>query len=204
MENNVDKTGLLPRIDFEEHPRSCWQTPKVLLDVLRAEFKFTIDAAADASNTICERFYTREMNAVISPLPGPGEIVFLNPPYCGAKYDEYDLKVWEEYAARLALAGNTIVCVFPSDTSVEWYLSASQRADEIRCIIPRIGFDPKPGADIKLSGNRGGTMIIVYRPGLATGPKGANQHEWDLRAHVTSAKLAAKAERKEHLLWMRS
>lgn len=46
--------------------------------MLNAEFGFTLDAAADAQNHKCPRYYTREQDGLKQPWPGA---VWCNPPY---------------------------------------------------------------------------------------------------------------------------
>lgn len=54
-------------------------TPQSLFDELNREFHFTIDVAASALNTKCERFYDLSSNGLIQDWSG--ETVWCNPPY---------------------------------------------------------------------------------------------------------------------------
>ena len=47
-----------------------WETPQDFFDMLDAEFGFTLDAAADAQNHKCPRYYTREQDGLKQPWTG--------------------------------------------------------------------------------------------------------------------------------------
>ncbi len=59
--------------------RMDWRTPPELFAALDAEFHFTLDAAANAANHLCDRYYTAEDSAFDHSWSG--ERVFCNPPY---------------------------------------------------------------------------------------------------------------------------
>jgi phage N-6-adenine-methyltransferase len=81
--------------------RDSWETPQKLFDELNKEFNFTIDAAADAENHKCERYYTREESGLEKSWKG--ERVFLNPPY------GRELPKWVKKAADEAKDKSTII-----------------------------------------------------------------------------------------------
>lgn len=56
-----------------------WRTPFQLLRELDNEFDFTVDAAADADNAVCDRYWDAEADALIQSWEG--ERVFCNPPF---------------------------------------------------------------------------------------------------------------------------
>ena len=53
--------ALKPLMSSERHD---WQTPPAVFDPLHAEFQFTIDAAANADNSLLPRYWTALQNAV--------------------------------------------------------------------------------------------------------------------------------------------
>ncbi|TXW48590.1 adenine methyltransferase [Klebsiella pneumoniae] len=74
-----------------------WGTPIELFDSLNAEFNFTIDAAANKFNALCDRYYTEEDDSLKQSWKG--EVVFCNPPYSRtgdflAKAKEADIAVY--------------------------------------------------------------------------------------------------------------
>ncbi|WP_332075224.1 DNA N-6-adenine-methyltransferase [Klebsiella quasipneumoniae] len=74
-----------------------WGTPIDLFDSLNAEFNFTIDAAANKFNALCDRYYTEEDDSLKQSWKG--EVVFCNPPYSRtgdflAKAKEADIAVY--------------------------------------------------------------------------------------------------------------
>ena len=58
--------------------RGDWETPKKIFDALDEEFHFTLDAAADANNAKCARYFDKAANGLKQEWSG---IVWLNPPY---------------------------------------------------------------------------------------------------------------------------
>lgn len=47
-----------------------WSTPQSFFDALDAEFHFTLDAAADATNHKCERYYDKSMDGLLNSWRG--------------------------------------------------------------------------------------------------------------------------------------
>lgn len=72
--------------------RMDWRTPPELFRALDAEFHFTLDAAANEANHLCDRYYTAEDSAFWHSWDG--EHVFCNPPY------GRDAAKWIEKCAR--------------------------------------------------------------------------------------------------------
>ena len=90
-----------------------WETPQDFFDMLDAEFGFTLDAAADAQNHKCPRYYTREQDGLKQPWPGA---VWCNPPY-GRQIDKWVQKASYENAVN----NNTIVMLLPARTDTRWF-----------------------------------------------------------------------------------
>lgn len=67
-----------------ENPRDCGRTPRWLVDVAASYCggPFGLDVAADASNTIADRFYSREHDALgVDVWESPNGRAWLNPPF---------------------------------------------------------------------------------------------------------------------------
>lgn len=98
-----------------------WATPHNLYASLDAEFHFSLDAAATASNTKCARWYgpggvsEDALSLAWTNDAGRPCAVWLNPPYSRAR----------EFMARAAheaiVTGSTIVCLVPSRTDTRWW-----------------------------------------------------------------------------------
>jgi site-specific DNA-methyltransferase (adenine-specific) len=113
--------------------RDSWETPQKLFDELNKEFNFTIDAAADAENHKCERYYTREESGLEKSWKG--ERVFLNPPY------GRELPKWVKKAADEAKDKSTIiVMLIPARTDTHWFHDYIYKKAEIRFIKGRLKF----------------------------------------------------------------
>ncbi|MDU6434369.1 MAG: DNA N-6-adenine-methyltransferase [Pantoea sp.] len=74
-----------------------WRTPFQLLKELDNEFDFTVDAAADADNAVCDRYWDADADALKQTWKG--ERVFCNPPFSMtadflAKAGEADLSIF--------------------------------------------------------------------------------------------------------------
>lgn len=139
-----------------ENPRSCWATPLNIFAAFDKTYDYTLDAAASATNTKCARFYTREMDA-FKQTPD-GERIWLNPPYCGAKFGEKSLSDW----ADLAIAwsnDNEVSCCFPCDTGTLWFKRLFTSRGRKTFITPRVSFIPPEG--VNESSNRGPSIVIT-------------------------------------------
>lgn len=62
--------------------RDDWGTPPKLFEYLDKYFSFTLDAAANESNTLCKDFISPEEDALKTLWDG---VIFCNPPYTMAK-----------------------------------------------------------------------------------------------------------------------
>lgn len=89
-----------------------WATPDDFFAELDAVFRFDLDACASAENAKCERYFTREQDALKQRWHGT---VWMNPPY-GRQIDKFIAKAYEE-----SLAGATVVCLVPARTDTRWW-----------------------------------------------------------------------------------
>ena len=130
--------------------RDDWETPPALFDALNREFRFTLDAAANADNRKCERYLTEEEDALEVDIFD--QVVWCNPPYGRG------LKEWVVAFADWSLAGSTVVALLPANTDTEWFKIVWFWSHEIRFLAGRVNF---VGSS---SGNTGGSMVVVFRP----------------------------------------
>lgn len=87
-------------------------THKTTFEPLNDEFGFTVDVAAAAHNTKCDRFYDVDANGLEQSWAG--EIVWCNPPY--SDIAPWIRKAWAEYVDA------TIVMLLPaSRTEQQWW-----------------------------------------------------------------------------------
>jgi len=135
-----------------ESRKQEWETPRDLFGRLNQEFGFTLDLAADASNTKCNTYYTAEADALTLPWCG---VCWLNPPY-GSRH--HRLSDWVRKAYREAQKPDcTVVMLIPARTNTHWWHDYCMKADEIRLLNGRPKFgDAKHGLPQPLA-------IIVFR-----------------------------------------
>lgn len=137
--------------------RMDWRTPKELFAKLDEEFRFTIDAAANAANHLCDRYYTAEDSAFGHSWSG--ERVFCNPPY------GRDSGKWIEKCRKESERGALVVALLPARTDTRAFHGYIYRQPnvEIRFLPGRLRFgNPQtgePGDPAPFP-----AMIVVFRP----------------------------------------
>lgn len=135
--------------------RVVWRTPEALYLALHQEFDFTIDVAADDGNSVCDRFFDAERDALAQSWAG--ERVFCNPPY-GRDLNRWVAKAVVEAQERGAL----VVMLLPARTGNAWFHQHVLPHAEIRFLRGRQNFT---------IGGAGRTnapfdsMVVIYRPG---------------------------------------
>ena len=92
-----------------------WGSPEWLFAMLDEEFEFTLDAAASASNALCERFYTKEQNALEQGWKG--ESVYINPPFFAEDLKAFVRKAYAESRDKDTM----VVMVVPAKTDQSWW-----------------------------------------------------------------------------------
>lgn len=118
--------------------RLDWKTPKVVYQILDAEFHFDFDPCP--SNP--------QFDGLVIEW---GDCNFCNPPY-GSEISKWIEKGYSEY-----LKGKTVVFLIPSRTDTEYWHKYIMKADEIRFIKGRLKFDEfKTGAPFP-------SAIIIFR-----------------------------------------
>ncbi len=123
--------------------RQDWATPVPLFNAVNEEFCFSMDAAADASNTKCDLFLSESDDALgvswANHLSNHGvdpatAAVWLNPPY-GRGVGAWLQKV---IAESCHIQSIVVLVMVRSDT--KWWVDYAMRADEIRLIAGRVRF----------------------------------------------------------------
>ena len=74
-----------------------WATPQALFDRLNAEFRFTLDVCADATNHKVPRYYDKATDGLAQDWTG--EVCWMNPPY------GREIPKWVAKARRTAEGG---------------------------------------------------------------------------------------------------
>jgi phage N-6-adenine-methyltransferase len=144
--------------------RTDWETPFWLFDMLHAEFRFSVDAAAAEHNAKLPSFWTASDDGLKQSWAG--HRVFCNPPYGAAT------GAWAKKAAAETLgeACELAALLVPANTETSWWRHhVMPSARELRFIYRRIHF--------LLNGQRvqGGrpvfsSVVLVYRQGKRSGP----------------------------------
>jgi len=150
-----------------------WQTPPALFDALRAEFDFTLDAAASAENALLDNYITAEQDALVTPWRAAS--VYCNPPY--SRLADFTLRAANEQYTY----NNTVVLLVPAYTDTRWWNNyVAHCAEEIRFLVGRVRFweNGAPGK----AGARFPSAVVIYRPRPRGGIARTLQHSyWDWR-----------------------
>ena len=132
--------------------RPDWATPQAFFDLVDAEFRFTLDAAAEPHNAKCERYYSEADCGLLNEWTG---VVWCNPPY-GRGIDEWIRKGYES-----AQAGATVVMLIPARTDTAYWHDYVMRAAEIRLVRGRLVF----GTGEARANAPFPSALVVFRPG---------------------------------------
>ncbi len=120
---------------------------------LNQEFKFTIDAAATAENTKCEKFYNLEQDALSFHWGAPNDVVFCNPPY-----DEVDKWIKQGYESSVANSC-IVVMLLPARPDTRWFRDFATRGI-VRFIVGRLRFkNTESSAPFP-------SMLVIFNPAV--------------------------------------
>lgn len=147
-----------------ERIQDCYRTPPELLAAVRSDFglTFTLDAAADESNAVCDDFLTGPHDpegGCFCGLCAPwGGTVWCNPPY--STVGPWVRKALGEFWRD---PGITIAMLLLADTSTRWFAEAARLAETYLLAPGRVSFiDPRTGQPAR--GNRIGSVLFLWRP----------------------------------------
>lgn len=127
---------------FKTSLDDTWTTPRDFYEILNKEFRFTLDAAALQSSTLCkDNWYgpdhpeqlRRDALSRDWKSEAGGGAVWLNPPY------GRDIKAFMAKADSEAKKGLTIVCLVPARTDTTWWHNSCIH-HEVRFIKGRLKF----------------------------------------------------------------
>ena len=147
-----------------EPAKHCWRTPPEVFGPLMLEFGVDLDACADETNALVDRFITREDDCLVMPWlrAAPcARSAFMNPPFGGKGGDFLGTGAFVDRAHNQSRHGLTVVVLVESRTDTAWWRRAYLRADEVR-IGGRVKFlrlDGTPGTQPK-----SGHTLFVFRP----------------------------------------
>lgn len=128
-----------------------WATPQEFYDALDAEFRFTLDTAADATNAKAPAFYTQEDDGLQQSWNGT---VWCNPPYGRVIGD------WVKRGREAAVSGeaDAVVMLVPSRTDTRWWHdNVMAHAEEVRFVKGRLKFGGKGPAPFP-------SAVVIFRP----------------------------------------
>lgn len=148
---------------YQSSESDDWWTPQWLFDLLDAEIGFETDVCASEANHKCDRFFTREQDALRQEWHGR---CWMNPPY--GRSGGTSIYQWIDAAYRSALHGATVACFIPARTDTTWWWDFCIHG-EVRFLKGRIKFAnsdsiaPFPSA------------IVIFWPSV---PKQQAQVKW--------------------------
>ena len=148
-----------------------WQTPPELVRVLKQEFPFDLDAAADESNTICPTYISQEQDALRTPWTG--SYVWCNMPY--SLIGSFVQRAYEQSIEQQ----NTVVVLVPAYTDPKYWSNYVMKAHEVRFLKGRLQFLENGQ---KKQSARFPSVVVVFKH--ITGGhygKSPNQWVWDWR-----------------------
>lgn len=132
-----------------------WRTPPEIIHPLRVEFRFDLDAAADAELAVVPDYLTDALTVA----EWPGSRIWLNPPY-GRMLEPFVRRACAEAAKH-----KTVVALIPFRCRAAWWHEAViGRAFEVRCVRKRIRFLRPDGSRPKLTGSCD-SCVVVWLPG---------------------------------------
>lgn len=151
-----------------------WGTPLEFFRVVNQEFKFGLDAAATATDTLCERFISPEQDALVTPWDAA--TVWCNPPY--TKMAEFLQRGYEQSIDQ----GNTVVMLIPAYTDPKYWANYVMQAHEVRFLKGRLKFRDGLGTATMSARFPSVLVIFKYIHGLFYG-KSPNQFVWDWKGN---------------------
>lgn len=136
-----------------ESAKQDWETPMDFFAPINAEFKFTLDAAANAKNAKALKYFSKAEDGLAQSWGK--NIVWLNPPY-GEKGGK--LSDWIKKSVAAADAGATVVMLIPARTNTNWFHDLCLKRGEVRFVRGRPKFG---GADHGLPQP---LCLVIFQP----------------------------------------
>lgn len=123
-----------------------WETPRDIFNLLRQEFAFERDVASTGDNHLCERYWTKEDDALKIDWSASEKVFWCNPPY-GHLIGKFVKKCYEE-----SLKGCLVVCLIPSRTDTKWWHAYCSKG-QVRFIKGRLKFVNRTFPSWRADGN---------------------------------------------------
>jgi phage N-6-adenine-methyltransferase len=120
------------RLVYHRSTTALWETPQALFDALHAEFGFTLDVCALATNAKSDRFFTPDQDGLLQDWGQ--EVCWCNAPY------GLILRQWVQKAYEASKAGATVVMLLPVRSDTVWWHDYVQPSGEIRYLKGRLKF----------------------------------------------------------------
>lgn len=117
-----------------------WETPQNLFDQLNEEFHFTLDAAASPENAKCEKYFTKEDDALKQEWGN--NVIWCNPPY-GRQIEKF---VEKAFYTWLRFPRSVVVMLLPARTDTKWFHEYIYNKAEIRFLKGRLHFSNSKNA----------------------------------------------------------
>ncbi len=112
-----------------------WETPQKLFNELNKEFQFDLDATANDHNAKCEKYFTKEQDALVQEWRGS---VFCNPPY-GREIPKFLEKAYTESRKEYC---DRVVLLIPARTDTRaWHDYIFPFAKDIRFLKGRLKYE---------------------------------------------------------------
>lgn len=114
--------------------KDIYKTPRDLIDRINKDIgQITLDACANEENKVCEKFISKEQNALVSDWTTSG-IVFCNPPF--SKKDKFVEKAYTE-----SQNGTKIIMLVPASVETQFFKNCKEKAEWILFLSGRLTFE---------------------------------------------------------------
>lgn len=152
-----------------------WSTPQALFDKLDAEFNFSLDVCALASNRKCLAYFCPEVDGLKQDWGQ--RRCWMNPPY------GKEISAWMKKAFESSMNGALVVALVPNRSNAPWWHDYVMKADEIRFIRKKVPFTgEKKGVPFW------GSVIVVFRrKGTRQRPQVSSWDQPNKKNYVTFA-----------------
>ena len=151
-----------------------WRTPPRFFQKMNELFgPFTLDAAANDENHLCEKYYTEKDNGLLQPWTGR---VWNNPPYGKGDGGVGEFVAKAADCAKAETFEIAVLLVTPR-TDTEWWHEHALRAAEIYDVRGRIGF-VDPDTLVETEGGVAPSSVLVFRPGYQGPPCRGTMDKW--------------------------
>lgn len=140
---------------------SEWETPKSVFDLLNAEFRFQLDAAASKENSLCVKFFSQTEDSLKQKW-SEFQTIWCNPPY-GRMVGKFIIKGWEA-----SQSGSTVVFFIPARTDTKWWHDFCSKG-EVRFIKGRLKFGNRTNPDLNPAPFP--SAIVIFGPRIIPATK---------------------------------